>query len=193
MVQFLAKLYGKAWHKNSLHASLKLLTKAYPVLANSMTELSIRLPSSRSTGRYCRDVFSGCPKKYSISSPCSTPIHSPHSDVLVRYKTEREREKEGDRERDRCWKRWVTGGKGETRASEIRDIVVNLARNYADKHPPFLFIYLISPRSLARALRNCKYCRSMSRGAKKKKKDKPKSEKREKRNETAKKRQEMNK
>lgn len=27
----------------------------------------------------------GCPKMYSTSSPCSTPIHSPHSDVLVRW------------------------------------------------------------------------------------------------------------
>lgn len=113
--------------------------KAYPVLANSMTELSIRLPSSRSTGRYCRDVFSGCPKKYSISSPCSTPIHSPHSDVLVRYKN-RDRERKRERELVRAEMEQSDGG-----------IVVNLARNYADKHPPFLFIYLISPHS--RALR----------------------------------------
>lgn len=132
-----------------------------------MTELSIRLPSSRSTGRYCRDVFSGCPKKYSISSPCSTPIHSPHSDVLVRYKNQRER----DRYRYEM----------SMSASERRDIVVNLARNYADKHPPFLFIYLISPRALPKIVNIVAACRVAPKKRKrKKKKEKPKSEKSEK-------------
>lgn len=63
----------------------------YPVLANSITELTIRLPSSRSTGRYCNDVFSGWPKKYSISSPCNTPIHSPHNEVLVLCKKKQQK------------------------------------------------------------------------------------------------------
>jgi len=51
-----------------------------------------------------------------------------------------------------------------------RHAVVNSARNYADKHLPFLFIYLISLAcSLAFAV-NGKYCRSMQRTGTPKKK-----------------------
>lgn len=65
-------------------------------------------------------------------------------------------------------------------ASERRDIVVNLARNYADKHPPFLFIYLISPRALPKIVNIVAACRVAPK-KKKEKKEKRKTEKREKR------------
>lgn len=71
-------------------------------------------------------------------------------------------------------------------ASERRNIVVNLARNYADKHPPFLFIYLISPRALPKIVNIVAACRVAPKKKKKEKKEKPKSEKSEK-SETAKK------
>lgn len=64
-------------------------------------------------------------------------------------------------------------------ASERRDIVVNLARNYADKHPPFLFIYLISPRALPKIVNIVAACRVAPKKKKKEKKEKPKSEKSE--------------
>lgn len=57
----------------------------YPVRANSLTTCTICRLRSRSRWRYCNDIFIGCPKIYSISSACRTPIHSLHNDVLVRY------------------------------------------------------------------------------------------------------------
>jgi len=47
--------------------------------------------------------------------------------------------------------------------TELRDAVVNSARNYADKHLPFLFIYLILLACSLAFPVNCKYCRSMPR------------------------------
>ncbi|KAK9882197.1 hypothetical protein WA026_019709 [Henosepilachna vigintioctopunctata] len=38
--------------------------------------------SSRSLELNWSDMLSGCPNTYSISSPCITPIHSPHNEIV---------------------------------------------------------------------------------------------------------------
>lgn len=55
----------------------------HPVYANCAKYLIILRARSRSLSLYSRDAFKGCPKTYSTSSPCITPIHLPHTLVLV--------------------------------------------------------------------------------------------------------------
>lgn len=55
----------------------------YPVAANRAKACMIFKLSSRSLELNCNDMFRGWPNTYSISSPCITPIHSPHKEVLV--------------------------------------------------------------------------------------------------------------
>ena len=64
----------------------RVLAKTHPVLANLLTDSTIIRLKSRSRCRYWRVEFNGCPKMYSISSACMTPIHSPHNEVLVLWK-----------------------------------------------------------------------------------------------------------
>lgn len=55
----------------------------YPVRANLEQACMIRRLRSLSRALYCSVMFRGWPNTYSISSPCITPIHSPHRLVLV--------------------------------------------------------------------------------------------------------------
>lgn len=115
---------------------------SHPSSANREYACIILRERSRSFLLYSKDWFNGWPKTYSISSPCITPIHSPHRFVLVLWNNNSillipsfniwTRESINDQLRvDECFFSFVNllGNAAGLRATSNLDILLNKALN----------------------------------------------------------------